>query len=68
MTISEEHWLQPDGIDSILPAQAFVVESLRRELLDSYQSWGYDLVIPPFLDYLPSLLTGSGTSLEQKNV
>ncbi|MBT7443899.1 MAG: ATP phosphoribosyltransferase regulatory subunit [Methylococcales bacterium] len=64
--MSEEHWLQPDGIDSILPAQAFVVESLRRELLDSYQSWGYDLVIPPFLDYLPSLLTGSGTSLEQK--
>jgi ATP phosphoribosyltransferase regulatory subunit len=40
------------------------MESLRRELLDLYRSWGYELVIPPFVDYLESLLTGTGRDLD----
>jgi len=62
----EERWLLPAGIDEILPPQARVMESLRRELLDLYGSWGYEFVIPPFVDYLDSLLTGTGQDLDLK--
>ncbi len=62
--MSEERWLLPAGIDEILPPQAQVMERLRRELLDLYASWGYELVIPPFIDYLESLLTGTGQDLD----
>jgi ATP phosphoribosyltransferase regulatory subunit len=60
----EERWLLPAGIEEILPPQAQVMEWLRRELLDLYLSWGYELVIPPFIDYLDSLLTGTGHDLD----
>ncbi|QIK38198.1 ATP phosphoribosyltransferase regulatory subunit [Caldichromatium japonicum] len=60
----EERWLLPAGIEEILPDQARIIEGLRRELLDLYASWGYELVIPPFIDYLESLLTGTGQDLD----
>jgi ATP phosphoribosyltransferase regulatory subunit len=60
----EERWLLPAGIEEVLPPQAQVMEGLRRELLDLYRSWGYELVIPPFIDYLDSLLTGTGHDLD----
>ncbi len=59
-------WLLPDGIDELLPDQAAELESLRRHLLDMYASWGYRLVIPPFIEYLESLLTGTGKDLEHQ--
>jgi len=59
-----KRWLLPDGVEEILPAQARQLEQLRRELLDLYQSWGYELIIPPFIEYLDSLLTGTGTALD----
>lgn len=62
--MNEERWLLPDGIDEILPPQAQRMELLRRRLLDLYASWGYELVIPPFIDYLESLLTGTGQDLD----
>lgn len=61
--MDQERWLLPTGIEEILPDQARVLEGLRRELLNLYQGWGYELVIPPFLDYLDSLLTGTGHDL-----
>jgi ATP phosphoribosyltransferase regulatory subunit len=64
MRMDEDRWLLPAGIDEVLPPQAHVMESLRRELLDLYRSWGYELVIPPFVDYLESLLTGTGRDLD----
>lgn len=60
----DERWLLPAGIEDMLPAQARVMEGLRRDLLDLYRSWGYELVIPPFVDYLDSLLTGTGRDLD----
>jgi ATP phosphoribosyltransferase regulatory subunit len=60
----EERWLLPAGIEELLPPQAQVMEGLRRDLLDLYRSWGYELVIPPFIDYLDSLLTGTGHDLD----
>ncbi|MBT6422281.1 MAG: ATP phosphoribosyltransferase regulatory subunit, partial [Porticoccaceae bacterium] len=40
-----DRWLLPDGVDEVLPEQAQVVERLRRQILDLYNIWGYDLVI-----------------------
>ncbi|SDX47380.1 ATP phosphoribosyltransferase regulatory subunit [Allochromatium warmingii] len=62
--INEERWLLPAGIEEVLPPEARIVEALRRELLDLYATWGYELVIPPFIDYLDSLLTGTGQDLD----
>jgi len=64
--MNEERWRLPDGIDEVLPPEAARLEALRRELLDMYASWGYELVIPPFIDYLDSLLTGTGSDLDLK--
>jgi len=64
--MNQERWLLPDGIEEILPPDSWVVESLRRELLDLYKSWGYDLIMPPLVEYLESLLTGSGADLDLK--
>lgn len=57
-------WLLPDGVDEILPPRAFALERLRRELLDCYYRWGYDLVMPPTIEYLEALLTGAAHDLD----
>jgi ATP phosphoribosyltransferase regulatory subunit len=62
--MNDERWLLPAGIEEILPPEAAEMERLRRALLDLYASWGYDLVVPPFIDYLESLLTGTGHDLD----
>jgi len=62
--ILEDRWLLPEGIEEILPPAAGRLERLRRALLDLYQSWGYELVIPPLIEFLDSLLTGAGDDLE----
>ena len=59
-----DRWLLPDGVDEVLPGQAQVVEHLRRKLLDLYHNWGYDLVIPPMVEFTESLLSGSGSDLD----
>jgi len=56
-------WLLPEDIADVLPAQARKVETLRRTILDLYQSYGYELVSPPILEFLDSLLTGTGSDL-----
>ena len=63
---SHKHWLLPEGIDELLPLQAKQLETLRRQLLDQFGSWGYELVITPFIEYLDSLLTGAGKDLEHQ--
>ncbi len=57
-------WLLPDGIEEVLPPQAWCAETLRRQLLDLYRSWGYELVITPYIEYIDSLLTGIGSDLD----
>lgn len=63
MTIADR-WLLPDGMDEVLPPQASRMEELRRTLLDLYYCWGYDQVMPPPVEFLDSLLTGTGTDLD----
>ncbi len=59
-----ERWRLPDGIEELLPAEVMEIESLRRNVLDLFHSWGYETVIPPLIEYLESLLTGSGNDLD----
>lgn len=63
MTIADR-WLLPDGMDEVLPPQASRMEELRRALLDLYHRWGYDQVMPPPVEFLDSLLTGTGSDLD----
>lgn len=63
MSISER-WLLPDGVDELLPPKAWSVELMRRELLDLYARYGYELVSPPLIEFLESLLTGTGNNLD----
>ena len=56
-------WLLPDHIADVLPSEARHIEELRRGLLDTARSYGYELIMPPMLEYLDSLLTGAGEAL-----
>lgn len=58
-----DRWMLPDGIEEILPEEARQLESARRRLVDVFQSWGYDYVIPPMVEFTDSLLTGSGQDI-----
>lgn len=59
-----QNWLLPDGIYESLPAEALRLEAIRRDLLDLYASWGYELVLPPIVEFMDSLCTGTGTQLD----
>ena len=59
-----DRWLLPDGVEEILPGEARKLEALRRNLLDTYECWGYELVIPPLIEFLDSLLVGSSHDLD----
>ena len=58
------NWLLPEYIEDVLPAEAARIESLRRQLLDLFKVHGYQYVIPPMLEYLESLITGTGHDLD----
>jgi len=56
-------WLLPENIADVLPSEARKIEELRRRLLDRFRAYGYEMVMPPMLEYIESLLTGSGRDL-----
>jgi len=57
-------WVLPDHIADVLPSEARHIEELRRDLLDTARGYGYELVMPPMLEHLESLLTGTGEALD----
>ncbi|MFM9834554.1 MAG: ATP phosphoribosyltransferase regulatory subunit [Methylophilaceae bacterium] len=59
-----QNWLLPEYIEDVMPAEAARIESLRRQLLDLFSVNGYQYVIPPTLEYLESLITGTGRDLD----
>jgi ATP phosphoribosyltransferase regulatory subunit len=59
-------WLLPEYVEDILPPYARQAEALRRRLLDLFDGYGYDLVCPPLVEYLDSLLTGAARDLDLK--
>ncbi|HEV3020765.1 MAG TPA: ATP phosphoribosyltransferase regulatory subunit [Burkholderiaceae bacterium] len=58
------NWLLPENISDVLPQEARRVEQLRRALLDLYRSFGYEYVIPPLIEHLQSLLSGTDVDLD----
>ena len=59
-------WLLPEQIADVLPSQARRIEELRRTLIDGARCCGFELVMPPLLEHLESLLSGTGHSLDLK--
>lgn len=64
MTFSSNRWLLPEGVEELLPQQAEHLERLRQQLLVLFHSWGYELVMPPLVEYVESLLLGRGDELD----
>lgn len=58
------NWLLPENIADVLPSEARKIEELRRALLDNFRLYGYELVMPPMLEYIESLLTGTGQDMD----
>ncbi|WP_123713856.1 ATP phosphoribosyltransferase regulatory subunit [Sinobacterium caligoides] len=63
-----DRWLLPEGVEELLPAQARQVEAIRRQLLDLYRGWGYQLVIPPLVEFTDALLIGMGRDIDVNSV
>jgi len=61
--VASDRWLLPDGVEELLPEDAWRLEQQRRRLVETFHSWGFDLVMPPLVEYLESLLTGAGEDL-----
>ena len=61
---SAKPWLLPVGVEEILPEEAYKLERLRRQVVDQFESWGYQLVIPPLIEFLDSLLVGTSQDLD----
>ncbi|MDP1863942.1 MAG: ATP phosphoribosyltransferase regulatory subunit [Thiobacillus sp.] len=59
-------WLLPENVEDVLPPQAWRMEDMRRALLDLFRSRDYQLVVPPLMEYVDSLLTGVGADLDLK--
>lgn len=57
-------WMLPEGVEEMLPADAWALEGLRRNLLERYRAARYELVVPPLIEHLDALLTGAGSDLE----
>lgn len=72
MSIRDLHaggrWQLPDGVEEILPPRARRMEMLRRRLLDEFDRWGFELVDPPLIEYLDSLLVAAGSDLDLQTV
>jgi len=60
----KNRWLLPEGIDEVLPPNAAQLDVLCRQLIDLYASWGYELVMPPLIEYLESLLIDTGKDID----
>ena len=59
-------WLLPENIEDVLPPKAWKLEGVRRTMLDLFRSRNYELVVPPLIEYVDSLLTGAGSDLDLK--
>lgn len=60
------HWLLPDGVEEWLPPDSWCLENLRRTVLDVFSQHGFELILPPLLEYTESLLSGVGKGLDRR--
>jgi ATP phosphoribosyltransferase regulatory subunit len=62
--VNDANWLLPEGVEEILPDEAIKLEMLRRDVLDDLIGRGFQLVMPPVMEFVDSLLTGTGEQLD----
>lgn len=62
--VNDANWLLPEGVEEILPDEAIKLEMLRRAVLDDLTERGFDLVMPPVMEFVDALLTGTGEELD----
>jgi ATP phosphoribosyltransferase regulatory subunit len=62
--VNDANWLLPEGVEEILPDEAIKLEMLRRDVLDDLIGRGFQLVMPPVMEFVDSLLTGTGEELD----
>jgi len=62
--VNDNKWRLPHGVEELLPPRAGALERLRRSVLDLFKGWGYEHIEPPLIEYLDSLLVGSGRDLD----
>ncbi|MBX2849385.1 MAG: ATP phosphoribosyltransferase regulatory subunit [Acidiferrobacterales bacterium] len=62
--VNNASWLLPEGVEEILPQDAVKLEMLRRSILDDLQARDFQLVMPPVMEFVDSLLTGTGKDLD----
>ena len=62
--VNDANWLLPEGVEEILPNEAHKLEMLRRSVLDDLNKRGFGLVMPPVMEFVDSLLTGTGEELD----
>ncbi len=62
--MSQDRWLLPEGIEESLPDESAWLEKFRRNLVDMFSTWGYEMVMPPLIEYLDSLLIGPSDDLD----
>jgi ATP phosphoribosyltransferase regulatory subunit len=62
--MNDGKWRLPHGVEELLPPAAAALERLRRDVLDLFTTWGYEHIEPPLVEYLDSLLVGSGADLD----
>lgn len=64
--MSTKKWMLPEGVEEALPPLSWQMETLRRKLLDYYRKQGYELILPPLIEHLDTLLTGTAQGLERQ--
>lgn len=62
--VKDANWLLPEGVEEILPDEAIKLEMLRRSVLDDLAQRGFNLVMPPVMEFVDALLTGTGEELD----
>ncbi len=62
--MKREFWCLPDGVDELLPPQAWKLEQIRRQVLDLFHAWGFDYIEPPLIEYLDALLVAGDRDLD----
>lgn len=64
--MSTKKWMLPEGVEEALPPLSWQMETLRRKLLDYYRKQSYELILPPLIEHLDTLLTGTAQGLERQ--
>ncbi len=62
--VNNANWLLPEGVEEILPTEAMKLEMLRRKIIDDFSAKGFALVMPPVMEFVDALLTGTGEELD----